>query len=158
MARGYLGGPGIPAGPDGVRWHVTDDLGTWDGARLTVAGRADDVVVTGGHKVAPGPVEEALLRLPGVAEAVVVGVPDDEWGQAVAAAVVLETGAGAPTLTAVREHVAAAVAPHAAPRRLAVVPTLPLRGPGKPDRAAVAALFRPSPGSNPSPTSQEGTA
>ena len=154
VALGYLGGPAIPAGPGGVRWHLTDDLGTWDGTRLTVAGRADDVVVTGGRKVAPRPVEEALLQLPGVAEAVVVGVPDDEWGHAVAAAVVLEAGAGAPTLEAVRAHVAAAVAPHAAPRRLAVVPALPLRGPGKPDRAAVAALLDGEPGHEP----QEGTA
>jgi O-succinylbenzoic acid--CoA ligase len=154
VARGYLGGPAITAGPDGVRWHLTDDLGTWDGTRLTVAGRADDVVVTGGHNVAPRPVEEALLRLPGVAEAVVVGVPDDEWGHAVAAAVVLEAGASAPTLAAVREHVAAAVAPQAAPRRLVVVPALPLRGPGKPDRAAVAALLDRVPDHR----TQEGTA
>jgi O-succinylbenzoic acid--CoA ligase len=125
----------------GVRWFRTDDLGTWDGTRLTVHGRADDVVVTGGLNVAPRPVEEALLRLPGVAEAVVVGVPDDEWGQRVAAAVVLAAGARPPTLADARALVGAVVAPHAAPRQLAVVPALPLRGPGKPDRAAVAALL-----------------
>jgi O-succinylbenzoic acid--CoA ligase len=145
VARGYLGGPPVPdpilVGADGRRWFRTDDLGTWDGARLTVTGRADDVVVTGGVNVAPRPVEEALLRLPGVAEAVVVGVPDAEWGRRVAAALVLEAGATPPTLEAARAHVAAAVAPHAAPRQLAVLAALPLRGPGKPDRAAIAALL-----------------
>jgi O-succinylbenzoic acid--CoA ligase len=142
VARAYLdGGDALTTDAGGVRWFRTDDLGGWDGERLTVHGRADDVVVTGGLNVAPGPVEEALLRLPGVAEAVVVGVPDDEWGQRVAAAVVLDRGAGAPTLAAARELVGAAVAPHAAPRQLAVVPALPLRGPGKPDRAAIAALL-----------------
>jgi O-succinylbenzoic acid--CoA ligase len=140
VARGYLGGPELP-GRDGVRWFATDDLGTWDGARLAVTGRADDVVVTGGVNVAPRPVEEALLRLPGVTEAVVVGVPDAEWGHRVAAAVVVEAGAAPPTLAEARERVAADVAPHAAPRQLAVVGALPLRGPGKPDRAAVAALI-----------------
>ena len=161
VARGYLGAAGgtgdadtdgTGAAPalterDGVRWVRTDDLGTWDGTRLTVLGRADDVVVTGGLKVAPRPVEEALLRLPGVAEAVVVGVPDDEWGQRVAAAVVLAAGARPPTLDDARALVRAAVAPHAAPRQLAVVPALPLRGPGKPDRAAVAALLAATGGS-----------
>ena len=147
VARGYLGGgaggtlPSLSGDADGVRWFRTDDLGAWDGTRLAVHGRADDVVVTGGLKVAPRPVEEALLRLPGVTEAVVVGVPDDEWGQRVAAAVVLAPGARAPSLADVRALVGAAVAPHAAPRRLAVLDALPLRGPGKPDRAAVAALL-----------------
>jgi O-succinylbenzoic acid--CoA ligase len=140
VARGYLGGPRLPEA-NGTRWFATDDLGTWDGVRLTVTGRADDVVVTGGVNVAPRPVEDALLRLPGVAEAVVVGVPDAEWGARVAAVVVLAAGAPAPTLAAARERVARDVAPHAAPRQLRVVGELPLRGPGKPDRAAIAALL-----------------
>ncbi|HET9654274.1 MAG TPA: o-succinylbenzoate--CoA ligase [Kineosporiaceae bacterium] len=143
VARGYRGGHG-PADAftahDGVRWFRSDDLGTLDGGRLEVLGRADDLVVTGGLKVAPGPVEAALLRLPGVVEAVVVGIEDEEWGQRVVAAVVVRPGEPAPTLVAVRSAVRAEVAAHAAPRQLLVLDRLPLRGPGKPDRAEIARL------------------
>lgn len=109
-------------------------------ARLEVLGRLDDVVVTGGLKVAPAPVESALLRLPGVAEAVVVGAPDPQWGQRVVAALVLSPGAGAPTLAEVRRRVSADVAAHATPRQLLVLDRMPLRGPGKPDRTALTRL------------------
>jgi len=120
--------------PDGFR---TTDLGrlTPDG-RLEVLGRADDVIVTGGEKVAPARVERALLDQPGVREACVVGLPDPEWGARVVAAVVGE-GLDADALRA-------AVAPalgRAAPRAVAVLDALPLRGIGKPDRAAVRAHF-----------------
>ena len=147
------------------RWFATDDAGSAPGdlpatpadagddvlahgmlpgpevlERLHVLGRLDDVVVTGGLKVAPAPVESALLRLPGVAEAVVVGAPDPQWGQRVVAAVVLRPGAGAPTLADVRRQVSADVAAHATPRQLLVLDRMPLRGPGKPDRTALARL------------------
>ena len=139
------------------RWFATDDTGSAAGPdddvrahgmlpggealdRLRVLGRLDDVVVTGGLKVAPAPVESALMRLPGVAEAVVVGAPDAQWGQRVVAALVLRPGAGAPTLAEVRQRVSADVAPHATPRQLLVLDSIPLRGPGKPDRTALARL------------------
>ncbi|WP_433788344.1 o-succinylbenzoate--CoA ligase [Actinomycetospora sp. CA-101289] len=120
--------------PDGFR---TNDLGAWrpDG-RLEVLGRADDVIVTGGEKVAPATVERALLVQDGVREACAVGLPDAEWGARVVAAVVGD-GLDAETLRA-------AVAPglgRAAPRAVAVLDALPLRGIGKPDRAAVRAHF-----------------
>jgi O-succinylbenzoic acid--CoA ligase len=95
-------------------------------------------VLTGGATVLPALVEAALVTLPGVAEAIVTGVGDREWGQRVVAAVVPVPGAAPPTLEAVRAHVAAAVGPHAAPRQLLVLDALPLLGVGKPDRAAVA--------------------
>ena len=103
-------------------------------------GRIDDAVLTGGVTVLPAAVEAALLRMPGVAEAVVTGVPDPEWGQRVVAAVVPAPGAPAPTLADVRAHVAAALGPWAAPRQVLVLDALPLLGVGKPDRAAVARL------------------
>ncbi len=120
--------------PDGFR---TNDLGAWrpDG-RLEVLGRADDVIVTGGEKVAPATVERALLAQDGVREACAVGLPDPEWGARVVAAVVGD-GLDADALRA-------AVAPalgRAAPRAVAVLDALPLRGIGKPDRAAVRAHF-----------------
>jgi O-succinylbenzoic acid--CoA ligase len=144
VARGYRGGQGsadaFGLDPDGTRWFRSEDLGMLADGHLEVLGRADDVVVTGGLKVSPGPVEAVLLQLPGVAEAVVVGVEDAEWGQRVVAAVVPAPGQAAPELDAVRAAVRSAVAPQAAPRQLLVLDRLPLRGPGKPDRAEVARL------------------
>jgi O-succinylbenzoic acid--CoA ligase len=154
LARGYRGGDDARAfvlDGDGRRWFRTDDTGRLDpdpgtgtgagvGPVLTVTGRMDDVIVTGGLKVSPGAVEAALLQLPGVREAVVIGLEDAEWGRRVVAAVVPGTGAAAPDLARVRAHVAAAVAPHAAPRQMLVLAELPLRGPGKPDRARIARL------------------
>ena len=70
----------------------TDDVGhTDENARLRVDGRVDDLVNTGGLKVAPRLVEEAILEhVPGVQDVLVVGCPDPEWGEAVCALVVLE--------------------------------------------------------------------
>lgn len=148
LARGYRGrsaDDGSAAGgffvADGARWFATDDAGRLpDGGRLDLLGRLDDVVTTGGLKVAPAAVEAALLRLPGVTEAVVVGVPDAEWGQRVVAALVLADGATAPSMAQVRERVSADVTARATPRQLLVLDRMPLRGPGKPDRTALARL------------------
>jgi O-succinylbenzoic acid--CoA ligase len=144
VARGYRGGQGpvdaFGCAPDGQRWFRSRDLGVVTDGRLKVLGRADDVIVTGGLKVAPGVVEAVLLGLPGVVEAVAVGAEDAEWGQRVVAVVVPAPGHPDPTLDAVRAAVRSAVAAHAAPRQLLVLDRLPLRGPGKPDRAELARL------------------
>jgi len=141
LARGYLNDPvGTAAAfriEDGRRWFRTDDAGELDGDRLRILGRLDSVIITGGVNVAPGPVEVALQRLPGVAEAVVVGLPDPEWGHRVAAALVLLPGAVPPTLAQARALVTAEVSAPAAPRQLTLLDVLPLRGPGKPDRTAI---------------------
>jgi o-succinylbenzoate---CoA ligase len=122
---------------DGSRGFRTNDLGAWSAdGRLEVLGRADDVIVTGGEKVAPATVERALLAQAGVREACVVGVPDPEWGSRVVAAVVGDD--------LDPDVLRAAVAPglgRAAPRSVAVLDALPLRGIGKPDRSAVRAHF-----------------
>ena len=148
LATGYLGRPDLTAAafstdPDGTRWFRTDDVGHRDGAgRWHVDGRLDDLVNTGGLKVAPRVVEDALTGVvPGVAEAVVVGLPDPEWGQVVAAALVLAPGADAPTLTGAREALRGTLPAHALPRHVLVLDAVPLRGPGKPDRRAVTSLL-----------------
>lgn len=159
LASGYLGRPDLTAAAftvdaDGVRWFATDDLGHRgaDG-RWHVDGRLDDLLNTGGLKVAPAMVEEAICtHVPGVAEAVVVGVPDPEWGQAVGAALVLggpraegrtaPQGPGhAPTATDVRAALRGILPSHALPRRVLLLDAIPLRGPGKPDRAALVEAF-----------------
>lgn len=144
LAVGYRGRADLDAetftvDADGRRWLRTGDLGRLADGVLTVTGRADDVLVTGGVNVAPGPVEDLLTRLPGIREACVVGVPDAEWGQAVVAVLVVGPD-GPPPLADLRRHVADRLGAAAAPRRIVVVPALPLRGPGKPDRRAAAAL------------------
>jgi O-succinylbenzoic acid--CoA ligase len=139
LASGYLGDPALTAECFVDGRFVTGDLGQWVGDRLTILGRADDMIVTGGEKVAPAAVERVLSAQPGVAAACVVGVPDPEWGQVVAAAVV-PSGTG-PDLDALRSAVREAEGRAAVPRRMQLLPELPLRGVGKPDRAAVAELF-----------------
>src|SRR5918992_1801486 len=90
LADGYLGDPELTAAAFVDGWFRTGDLGRWRDGRLEVLGRADDVIITGGENVAPAAVERALTAHDRVIAACVVGVPDPEWGQVVAAAVVLD--------------------------------------------------------------------
>jgi O-succinylbenzoic acid--CoA ligase len=148
LAEGYLGDDAATAtafrtDADGSRWFRTSDLGRIaddDPHRLTVLGRADDVVVTGGVNVAPAAVEDVVAGVEGVGEVCVVGVPDPEWGQAVVAVVTLQGQASSELSGAIRRRVADRLGRAAAPRRVLVVTDLPRRGPGKVDRAAVARL------------------
>ncbi|WP_109561752.1 o-succinylbenzoate--CoA ligase [Mycolicibacillus koreensis] len=141
LARGYRN----PPDPDPFAeagWFVTDDLGAIDAAGvLRVLGRADEAISTGGLTVVPQPVEAALGTHPAVADVAVFGVPDDRWGQRVVAAVVVADGHTAPTLAALRGHVAQTLEVTAAPRELHLVSALPRRGIGKVDRAALARRF-----------------
>lgn len=147
LADGYLGDPGRTAATfvseRGTRWYRTGDLGELDGAtgRLLVRGRADDVMISGGVKVVLGEVERAVRRLPGFAEAVVVAVPDAEWGERAAVAVAVDVGDEASALARLREATdAAGLGPAARPVRLVVADPWPLLASGKPDRRALAAL------------------
>ncbi|WP_270887309.1 o-succinylbenzoate--CoA ligase [Pedococcus sp. 5OH_020] len=156
LATGYLGRPDLTAEafrPDaeGGLWFRTDDLGHLDPStgRWLVDGRVDDVIVTGGLKVAPRVVEDALTGLAQVAEAVVVATADERWGQAVSAAVRLRPGARTLSLPELRDLLRGRLPEHALPRRLLVVEDLPHRGPGKPDRSAVALLFTRSKSAHP---------
>ena len=77
-------------------WFPTNDGGWLDDAGfLFVEGRLDDVIVRGGENLSPGEIEDVLVAHPAVAEAGVVGIPDDEWGETVAAVVVLKPGRAA---------------------------------------------------------------
>ena len=114
--------------------------------RLEVLGRLDDVIITGGVKVEPRHVEEALTGIDGVAEACVIGLPDEQWGSTVVAAVVLEPGRqpGGPTRwhgAALREAARAQLDGAHAPKRVLILEALPLRPSGKVDRREVARLF-----------------
>ncbi len=77
-------------------WFRTRDAGWFDGdGFLYVDGRLDDLIVRGGENISPGEVEEVLLAHGAVADAAVIGIPDAEWGEAVAAVVVLHPGQAA---------------------------------------------------------------
>jgi O-succinylbenzoic acid--CoA ligase len=134
VAQGYRLRPDLTSQVFDGDAFTTSDVGelSRDG-RLVVLGRADDVIVTGGEKVAPAAVEAVLAELPAVAEVAVIGVPDEEWGARVVAVVVLCDGA-ALTLEQVREHVVSRLSRVAAPRELRVVQSLPLLPSGKIDR------------------------
>uniref|UniRef100_UPI0028ED07B3 AMP-binding enzyme n=1 Tax=uncultured Cellulomonas sp. TaxID=189682 RepID=UPI0028ED07B3 len=144
LADGYLGRPDLDAQAfvqvDGVRLLRTTDLGAWTGDTLTVLGRADDVLVTGGVKVPPGPVEVVVAAVPGVGEVCVVGVPDPEWGQVLVAVLAVRAGWAAPTLGEVRAAVTDRLGATHAPRHLVLTDSLPVRGPGKIDRRAATLL------------------
>ncbi|WP_246078906.1 AMP-binding enzyme [Modestobacter excelsi] len=122
-------------------WFRTRDAGSLaaDGT-LTVHGRLDDVVISGGVNVSPQAVEAALREHPSVADAVVTGRPDPEWGQRVVAGVVPTPGV-VPELAELRPWVAARLAAAAAPRELHLVDAVPTLHTGKPDRRAVARLI-----------------
>ena len=130
LFSGYLGGPRAPA--DG--WFRTGDLGRLDAeGRLTVRGRADDVINTGGHKVVPGEVAAALQSCPGVREVAVVGQPDPEWGERVVAVVVPADPADPPTLELLRRHVRERLPRYAIPSRVVMVDAVPMLPSGKYD-------------------------
>lgn len=142
VARGYRLRPGAEqyVSDAGERWFVTNDVGAWAAeGRLTVLGRADDVIITGGENVAPQQVEAVIGELAGIRECLVVGVPDPRWGQRVVALVV-PGGAEPPTREAARDAVKSAVGAAAAPHDLLLVDAIPAAALGKPDRRAAAAL------------------
>lgn len=141
LAKGYRN----PVDPDPFAergWFCTDDLGAVDKSGvLTVLGRADDAISTGGLTVLPQPVEAALCTHPAVSDCAVFGVADDRLGQRVVAAIVVSHGCVPPTLDALRAHVTRTLDATAAPRELHIVDALPRHGIGKVDRTALVHRF-----------------
>jgi acyl-CoA synthetase (AMP-forming)/AMP-acid ligase II len=118
---------------DGQRWVIPGDLATvTEDGRITVFGRGAVCINTGGEKVFPEEVESALKAHAGVADAVVVGVPDDKWGQRVAAVVQPRAGADL-TLTSLEAHCRTRVAGYKVPRQLVLVEQVQRHPSGKPD-------------------------
>lgn len=112
-------------------WFNTRDAGRLDeDSYLYVYGRLDDVIVRGGENLSPGEIEAVLLKHPAVAEAAVFGVPDVEWGEVAAAAVVLEPDASV-TPAELREHVRAKLRSARTPERIMFRDELPFNETGK---------------------------
>jgi O-succinylbenzoic acid--CoA ligase len=137
--RGQMVSPGYLGHQDRSpeEWLVTSDLGELasDGS-LRVLGRTDEVIITGGEKVNPAEVEAVLRLHEGVEDAVVVGVPDAEWGNVVAA---LLKGDIDPIRF--EQWVRGRLPGFQIPKRWLVVDNIPEIGPGKPDRQRVRRLF-----------------
>jgi O-succinylbenzoic acid--CoA ligase len=134
LVAGPTVSPGAVA-PDG--WLHTGDLGTLDAeGALTITGRASETIVTGGENVAPAEVEAALAEHPAVADAAVHARPDERWGEAVVATVVLRAGAEADE-DELRAHVRARLAPFKVPKAIAFAAELPRTGSGKLRRRAL---------------------
>jgi O-succinylbenzoic acid--CoA ligase len=140
LAEGYLGDSELTAErfvtADGARWFRTADGGSFDGERLTVSGRRDDVLISGGVKVALAAIERVLREQPGLHDAVVVAVPDERWGEvpiAVTASTSFDEDAAAAS-------VATELGAPARPARVLAVTALPLLSSGKVDRLAVRTL------------------
>jgi o-succinylbenzoate---CoA ligase len=141
LFSGYRGRPDLTAAALDGDWFVTSDLGEVDeSGRLTVRGRADGMINTGGEKVAADEVAAVLEACPGVREAVVVGRPDPEWGEVVTAIVVPADPADPPGLDVLRGFTRGRLPDYAAPRAVVVVPAVPLLASGKPDLRALRLL------------------
>jgi fatty-acyl-CoA synthase len=109
----------------------TGDLGHLDAAgRLFIDGRADDMIVSGGENVFPLEVEEVLASHPAVAEAAVIGVPDEQFGQRLRAFVVLRAGAFT-SEEDLRAYLKERIARFKAPRDFIFLPHLPRNAVGK---------------------------
>lgn len=147
LAEGYLGDPErtasvFPTAADGTRWYRTGDGGEIVDGVLRVTGRLDNVIVSGGVNVSLDRVEAAVRGVAGLEEAVVVPVPDAEWGQGSAVVVPgLSPDDEGAVLERVRAVVGAAVGAPARPARVVAVAELPTLSSGKPDRAALLAAL-----------------
>lgn len=163
LASGYMGDSARTAShffvdAHGCRWYRTDDYGSFvppapntpeDGGApaLSVLGRSDDVIITGGVKVSSHAVAAVLESHPAVREAAVAGVPDARWGAAVIAAVTLRNlpehyGAdAAETARQLQQLCGARLGAAGVPKVVRIVPDFPAASTGKPDRMAIYSML-----------------
>lgn len=153
LATGYLGDEELTkrcfvsrpqAGEPARRWFITSDRGHIVDGRLQVLGRLDDVIISGGIKVEPGPIEALLALNPLVSECAVVGLPDLQWGQVVTAVVVPASMPGlgrvdeGAILAQIRVYLEQKLSGAQCPKQVLLADALPYKGIGKVDRRALA--------------------
>jgi fatty-acyl-CoA synthase len=146
LTQGYLGEPERSEELWRGGWLHTGDVGVIDAeGYLKIVDRIKDVVKTGGEWVSSLDVEDLILRVPGVAEVAVVGIPDEKWGERPVALVVVKAGAAAQcTEDLVRKHVAefadkGTVSKYAVPDRVYFVDAIPKTSVGKLDKKVIRA-------------------
>ena len=146
LASVVIRGPGatpqpLPTDPHG--WFTTRDLGRIDADGFVwIEGRAGAIIVSGGLNVSPGEVEEVIETLPGVREAMVLGLADEEWGEVVAA--VVEADGAAVTAAGVDRHCRKHLVRGRCPTRIVVVDELPRTWTGKAMRSRALEQFGPA--------------
>jgi len=142
----YWGQPEVTRAAFRDGWFRTGDTAVIEDGVYRILGRTNiDILKTGGHKVSALEIEDALREHPAVADCAVVGVPDPEWGERVAAAVVLKEGlndGGVLDLPSLRTWAKESLAAHKVPSRLLVLDALPRNAMGKVMKPSVAALFQ----------------
>lgn len=132
----YLNRPDATAAAFDGGWFRTGDMAIRDasGNYRIVGRKATDLIKSGGYKIGAGEIENALLAHPGVAEAAVTGVPDEDLGERIVAWIVLESGPDAgpsPSGEELADHVARQLAPHKRPRTVHFLDALPRNDMGK---------------------------
>ena len=141
VAEGYWKRPELTAETFRNGWLHTGDMASRDDdGYLYIVDRKKDMVITGGMNVFPKEIEDVLTAHPAVASAAVIGVPDEQWGEAVKAVVVLRVGSDVPAaelMSLVRDR----KGPVHAPKSVDFVDALPLTGLGKPDKKALRARY-----------------
>lgn len=147
-AEAGAGGPGAGSdagtGEPARRWFITSDRGHIVDGRLQVLRRLDDVIISGGIKVEPGPIEALLALNPLVSECAVVGLPDLQWGQVVTAVVVPASMPGlgrvdeGAILAQIRVYLEQKLSGAQCPKQVLLADALPYKGIGKVDRRALA--------------------
>ena len=135
---------------DGTRWYRTGDAGSVDGGRVTVSGRMDRVIISGGLKVSLDAVADAARTVPGIEQVFAVNIPDSEWGERPAVIAQVNTGFFAEearnsegensVYAAVYDAVEAELGRVAAPKRVVTVEHIPLLESGKPDYVTMRSL------------------
>jgi fatty-acyl-CoA synthase len=148
LTQGYLDDPQRSEELWRGGWLHTGDVGVIDGeGYLKIVDRIKDVVKTGGEWVSSLDIEDLILRVPGISEAAVVGIPDEKWGERpVALVVVKPTGVAAPTEESIRRHVAnfaeqGAISRYAVPDRVHFVDAIPKTSVGKLDKKVIRATL-----------------
>jgi fatty-acyl-CoA synthase len=124
-------------------WLHTGDVGRFVDGYLYIVDRTKDMVITGGFNVFPREIEDVLSTHPAVSSVMVIGVPDEKWGEAVKAVIVLQPGhQPSPELTvALQSLVKQAKGSQQSPKTIDYVDALPLTPVGKPDKKAVRARY-----------------
>ncbi len=145
VMKGYWRRPEATAEAiDPAGWFHTGDVGYLDeDGFLFIADRVKDMIITGGENVYPAEVESVLHDHPDVADVAVIGLPDDRWGEAVVAVVVVHQGA-APTLEDLRDFAGERLARYKLPTRIEVVDILPRNPAGKVLKFELRERFSPS--------------
>jgi 3-oxocholest-4-en-26-oate---CoA ligase len=135
----------FPKDADGIRWSIPGDLASIEpDGTITVHGRGSASINSGGEKIFPEEVESAIKSHPDVFDAIVVGIPDDRFGERVAAVIRTRRPGTPVALEDIQDHCRRLIAGYKVPRQLLLVDDIPLTAAGKPDAKAARALFVPA--------------